>query len=62
MQTTALAIPRCSANSKLGSRVESREISPERGKPATQEGGPYGQAYGGEWELGRGESGKTRES
>jgi hypothetical protein len=32
------------------------------GKPATQEGGPYGQAYGGKLGDGMGESGRTRES
>jgi hypothetical protein len=46
---TTLAIPRCSVNSELGSEVECHEISPGKRAPATQEGGPCGQAYGGKW-------------
>jgi hypothetical protein len=49
-------------NSELGSKIENHEVSPGKRGPATQEGGPCGQAYGGKWGHGRGESGKTKES
>jgi hypothetical protein len=46
-------------NSASGQSVRSVR---EEGKPATQEGGRYGQAYGGKWGDGTGESERTRES
>jgi hypothetical protein len=59
---TTLAIPRCSVNYELDIKVENHEISPGKRVPATQEGGPCGQAYGGKWGHGSGGSGRTGES
>jgi hypothetical protein len=46
-------------DSKLSSKVENQEISSGKRAPATQEGGPCGQAYGDKWGCGRRESGRT---
>jgi hypothetical protein len=56
---TTLAIPRCSVNYELGSKVEAVRSVREKGT-ASQEDGPCGQAYGGKWEHGRGESENKR--